>query len=150
MAVTKPFGKAVTVAAAATAMFVLVPLQSAGAEPLSLLGTWTGQRERIASTERRRTGTATLLITEQTGQTFKGATQWSTPDGPAQDDLVGAFTPEGKLIAGADAEDTYTFTLVTLDYCYAEHGDGVPHDVRAAGQAALRAALTWAWSSMSG
>ena len=59
--------------------------------------------------------------------TFKGFMQWSTPDGPMQDDLVVAFTPEGKLIAGADAGGTYSFTLVdptTLDYCYAESGDG--------------------------
>jgi hypothetical protein len=41
--------------------------------------------------------------------------------------LVGAFTPGGKLIAGADAEGNYIFSLIdanTLDYCYAEHGEG--------------------------
>jgi D-alanyl-D-alanine carboxypeptidase len=53
--------------------------------------------------------------------------QWSTPEGPLQDDLVGAFTPDGTLVAGSDAEGTYSFKLVdpaTLDYCYAEHGQG--------------------------
>jgi hypothetical protein len=47
---------------------------------------------------------------------------------PADDpDLVGPFTPDGTLVAGSDAEGTYSFQLVdpvTLDYCYAEHGQG--------------------------
>ena len=47
--------------------------------------------------------------------------------GSAQDDLVGAFTPDGTLVAGSDAEGTYSFKIVdpvTLDYCYAEYGRG--------------------------
>lgn len=41
--------------------------------------------------------------------------------------LVGAFTPDGTIITGADDEGTYSFKLVdpaTLGYCYSEHGDG--------------------------
>jgi hypothetical protein len=51
----------------------------------------------------------------------------NTQLGPLQDDLVGSFTPDGTPVAGADAEGTYTLKLgdpVTLDYCYAEHGQG--------------------------
>src|SRR5215831_20784514 len=79
------------------------------AQDFSLKGTWTGHRERIASTEGYRNGTATLVVTEEQGLTFKGTMHWSTPNGDAHDDLVGAFTPGGKLIAGADAEGTYVF-----------------------------------------
>jgi hypothetical protein len=42
---------------------------------------------RLASIEGYRDGDATLVITEQTGRTFKGAVQWSTPGGTQEDDL---------------------------------------------------------------
>jgi hypothetical protein len=108
-------------------MWALGPVATAAADQPNLLGTWSGHRERIASTEGYRNGTATLVVTEQTGWTFKGAMTWSTPQGDLSDPLVGAFTPDGTLISGADGEGTYTFALVdptTLDYCYAEHGEG--------------------------
>ena len=90
-------------------------------------GTWTGHRERVSQTEGYRNGTATLVVAEEQGLTFKGTMHWSTSAGDKHDDLVGAFTPGGKLIAGADAEGTYVFNLIdpnTLDYCYSEHGEG--------------------------
>jgi hypothetical protein len=124
---SKGFIRAVTAAAAGMSLFALGPVATAGAEQPNLIGTWTGHRERIASTEGYRNGTATLVVTEQTGWTFKGIMAWSTPEGPLQDDLVGAFTPDGTLVAGADAEGMYSFKLVdpvTLDYCYAEDGEG--------------------------
>ena len=102
-------------------------LLSASAQEFSIKGTWTGHRERVSQTEGYRNGTATLVVTEEQGLTFKGTMHWSTPEGDKHDDLVGAFTPGGKLIAGADAEGTYVFNLIdanTLDYCYAEHGEG--------------------------
>jgi hypothetical protein len=100
---------------------------AAATQDVSLLGTWTGHRERIASSEGYRNGTATMTVTEQEGMTFKATMAWSTPDGDEGDPLVGSFAPGGALMAGADDEGTYTFHLVdatTLDYCYAEHGDG--------------------------
>ncbi|MFI5016434.1 MAG: hypothetical protein ACHQHK_00665 [Dongiales bacterium] len=100
---------------------------SASAQEFSMKGTWTGHRERIAQTEGYRNETATLVVTEEQGLTFKGTMHWSTSEGDKHDDLVGAFTPGGKLIAGADAEGTYVFNLIdanTLDYCYSEHGEG--------------------------
>jgi len=104
---------------------VLISL-SAAADELSLKGTWTGHRERIAEQEGYRNGTATLVVAEQKGLTFKGTMHWSTPAGDMHDDLAGAFTPGGKLIMGSDAEGTYIFNLLdnnTLDYCYSEHGE---------------------------
>lgn len=94
---------------------------------VSLLGKWTGHRERIASTEGYRNGTATLTVSRQTGQTFQGAMEWSTPQGTRRDPLVGAFSPGGVVIAGGDGEGVYSFRLVdptTLDYCYVESGRG--------------------------
>ena len=44
-------------------------------------GTWTGHRERIAQTEGYRNGTATLVVTEEQGLTFKGTMHWSTSEG---------------------------------------------------------------------
>jgi hypothetical protein len=115
------------IAAAAASFCALAPLPMANADNPDLVGTWTGHRERIASTEGYRNGEATLTVTEQTGWTFKGALSRTTPAGDVSDPLVGAFTPDGTIISGADDEGTYTFTLVdpvTLDYCYAEHGPG--------------------------
>ncbi|HEX4571656.1 MAG TPA: hypothetical protein VH184_14590, partial [Dongiaceae bacterium] len=82
---------------------------AAAADELSMKGTWTGHRERIAEQEGYRNGTATLVVTEQQGLTFKGTMHWSTTAGDMHDDLAGAFTPGGKLMMGSDAEGTYTF-----------------------------------------
>jgi len=67
------------------------PLASSSGK-LALLGTWTGHRERISSTQGYRNGTATLRVTQQTGLTFEGTMTWSTPDGPITEPLVGAYT----------------------------------------------------------
>jgi hypothetical protein len=98
---SKRFAWLVTVGAGAVALCALGPMATASANDPNLVCSWTGHRERHM--------------------------QWSTPEGPLQDDLVGAFTPDGALVAGSDAEGTYSFKLVdsaTLDYCYAEHGQG--------------------------
>jgi hypothetical protein len=90
---------------------------------ISLVGTWTGQRERIAKVEGYRDGVATLVITEQKGRTFKGYLDRANKDGDVKEDLWGAFTPGGRLIVGSDDEGIYSFALVnanTLDYCYVE------------------------------
>jgi hypothetical protein len=117
--------RAGVIAAAAASVCALAPLPMANADNPELVGTWIGHRERIASTEGYRK--ATLTVTEQAGWTFKGSLSRATPEGDVSDPLVGAFTPDGTIISGADDEGTYTFTLVdpvTLDYCYAEHGAG--------------------------
>jgi hypothetical protein len=96
-------------------------------EKLSLVGTWTGQRERMAKVEGYRDGLATLVITEQQGRAFKGYLARANKDGDVKEELWGAFTPGGRLIVGSDEEGYYWFTLVntnTLDYCYAEAGAG--------------------------
>lgn len=96
------------------------------AEKVSLVGTWTGQRERIAKVEGLREGVATLVITEQKGRTFKGHLNRSNKDGDVKEELWGAFTPGGRLMVGSDEEGTYSFALVnanTLDYCYVESGN---------------------------
>jgi len=49
---------------------------SASAQEFSMKGTWTGHRERIAQTEGYRNGTATLVVTEEQGLTFKGTMHW--------------------------------------------------------------------------
>ena len=43
---------------------VLVATPVLGADAVSLVGTWTGQRDRIAKVEGRRGGMATLVITQ--------------------------------------------------------------------------------------
>jgi hypothetical protein len=94
-------------------------------QALSLVGTWTGQRDRIAKVEGRRGGLATLVITEQQGNTFVGRLKRSNPTGDEEEPLWGAFTPGGRLIMGSDEEGTYMFSLIdqnTLDYCYSETG----------------------------
>jgi hypothetical protein len=103
---------------------ILLPADHAiGAESLSLLGTWTGQRERLAKVEGWREGVATLVITEQKGRTFTGHLNRSNADGDVNEPLWGAFTPGGRLLVAADEEGTYSFDLIdsnTLDYCYTE------------------------------
>jgi hypothetical protein len=111
---------------------ILLPGLPAAAQPapkekLSLVGTWTGQRERMAKVEGYRDGLATLVITEQKGRAFKGHLVRANKEGDVKEELWGAFTPGGKLIVGSDEEGYYWFTLVnnnTLDYCYAEAGAG--------------------------
>jgi len=104
-------------------MALATPALSAD-EP-SLVGTWTGQRDRIAKIEGRRGGLATLVITEQQGFTFKGHLKRSNPNGDEDEPLWGAFTPGARLMMGSDDEGTYIFSLIdpnTLDYCYSETG----------------------------
>ncbi len=84
-------------------------------QDLSLVGTWTGQRERMAKDEGYRDGLATLVITEQKGRAFKGYLSRSNRDGDVKEDLWGAFTPNGHLIVGSDEEGFYWFTLVNVD-----------------------------------
>jgi hypothetical protein len=94
---------------------------------VSLVGTWTGQRERSAKIEGYRGGLATLVITEQKGRAFKGYLARANKEGEEKEELWGAMTPGGRLIAGADDEGTYSFLLInpnTLDYCYVESGKG--------------------------
>lgn len=94
-------------------------------QDLSLVGTWTGQRERMAKDEGYRDGLATLVITEQKGRAFKGYLSRTNKDGDVKEELWGAFTPNGHLMVGSDEEGFYWFTLVnvdTLDYCYSEAG----------------------------
>jgi hypothetical protein len=107
--------------AAALALTVSTP--GFGADEVSLVGTWTGQRDRIAKIEGRRGGLATLVITEQRGNTFAGRLKRSNPTGDEEEPLWGAFTPGGKLMMGSDDEGFYIFNLIdqnTLDYCYSE------------------------------
>jgi hypothetical protein len=92
---------------------------------LSLVGTWTGQRERSAKIEGYRGGLATLVITEQKGRAFKGYLSRTNKEGEEKEELWGAMTPAGRLMAGADEEGVYSFMLInrnTLDYCYVESG----------------------------
>ena len=103
----------------------LLSERALGAEVPSLIGTWTGQRDRIAKVEGRRGGLATLVITEQQGNTFAGRLKRSNPAGDENEPLWGAFTPDGQLMMGSDEEGLYIFRLVdqkTLDYCYSETG----------------------------
>ena len=100
---------------------------SAFAADPDLVGKWVGVRERIAANEDGYTkGELTLFITEQQGRTFVGHLTRTYPNKDDMDDaLWGAFTPDGNLMVGADAEGTYAFSLVdadTLDYCYTEAG----------------------------
>lgn len=104
--------------------FALASGPAAAADP-SLLGTWTGERQRLAKVEGWRDGIATLVITEQQGRTFAGHLTRSYESGAVEEGLWGAFTPDGRLMVGADEEGTYSFLLIdadTLDYCYTESG----------------------------
>jgi hypothetical protein len=104
---------------------ILVATPVLGADSVSLVGTWTGQRDRIAKVEGRRGGLATLVITEQQGNTFVGRLKRSNTTGDEDEALWGAFTPGARLMMGSDEEGTYIFDLVdqnTLDYCYSETG----------------------------
>ena len=103
----------------------LVAAPAMSADVPSLVGTWTGQRDRIAKVEGRRGGLATLVITEQQGNTFAGHLKRSNPTGDEDEPLWGAFTPDGQLMMGSDEEGFYIFRLIdenTLDYCYSESG----------------------------
>src|SRR3977135_2244742 len=103
----------------------LVSGRALAADVPLLVGTWTGQRDRIAKVEGRRGGLATLVITEQQGNTFAGHLKRSNATGDEDEQLWGAFAPGGHLIMGSDEEGTYIFSLVdqnTLDYCYSETG----------------------------
>lgn len=109
----------------AATLAILVAAPVLGADSVSLVGTWTGQRDRIAKVEGRRGGLATLVITEQQGNTFVGRLKRSNPTGDEDEALWGAFTPGARLMIGSDEEGTYIFDLVdqnTLDYCYSETG----------------------------
>ena len=102
---------------------ILVATPVFGADSVSLVGTWTGQRERIAKVDGRRGGLATLVITDQQGNTFAGRLKRANSTGDEEEPLWGAFTPGAKLMMGSDDEGFYIFSLInrnTLDYCYSE------------------------------
>jgi hypothetical protein len=108
-----------------SAIALIVVSTSALADSVSLVGTWVGQRDRIAEVEARRGALATLVITEQQGGTFAGRLKRSNPTGDEDELLWGAYTPGGRLIMGSDGVGTYIFGLIdqnTLDYCYSETG----------------------------
>ena len=110
---------------ASAILAVLVSMTVPAAAQVSLVGTWAGQRDRLAKVEGRRGGLATLVITEQQGNTFTGRLKRSNSSGDEEEPLWGAFTPDAKLMMGSDEEGTYIFTLIdpnTLDYCYSETG----------------------------
>lgn len=114
--------KCIIIGAVAVASLVSI---ARAEEPVSLVGTWSGHRERAAKAEGWRDGEATLVITEQKGLTFTGHLKRANATGDIDEPLWGAFTPGGRLIAGADEEGVYSFDLVdtnTLDYCYVEAG----------------------------
>jgi hypothetical protein len=103
----------------------LVSGRALAADVPLLVGTWTGQRDRIAKVEGSRGGLATLVITEQQGNTFAVHLKRSNATGDEDEQLWGAFSPDGQLMMGSDEEGTYIFRLVdqnTLDYCYSETG----------------------------
>ena len=107
------------------AVAALISTSVSAADSVSLVGTWVGERDRIAKVEGRRGGRATLVITEQQGNTFVGHLKRSNPTGDEDEPLWGAFAPGGKLMMGSDDEGTYIFSMVdpnTLDYCYSETG----------------------------
>ena len=107
---------------AAVTLLIATPVLG---DDVSLVGTWVGERDRIARVEGRRAGTATLVVTQQQGRTFSGHLKRSNPTGDEVEPLWGAFSPDGKLIMGSDDEGTYIFSLIdpnTLDYCYSETG----------------------------
>jgi hypothetical protein len=108
-----------------TTLAIIIATPVLGADSVSLVGTWTGQRDRIAKDEGRRGGLTTLVISEQQGNTFTGHLKRSNPSGDEEEPLWGAFTPGAKLMMGSDDEGTYLFNLInrnTLDYCYSETG----------------------------
>src|SRR6516164_3428144 len=108
-----------------TTLAILAATPVFAADSVSLVGTWTGQRDRIAKDEGRRGGLATLVITDQQGNTFAGRLKRANATGDEEEPLWGAFTPGAKLMMGSDDEGTYIFSLIdrnTLDYCYSETG----------------------------
>jgi len=68
---------------------ILVSTPIFAADSVSLVGTWVGQRDRIAKVEGRRGGLATLVITEQQGNTFVGRLKRSNPTGDEEEPLWG-------------------------------------------------------------
>lgn len=110
---------------AALALVMLAAGPAVAQQEISLVGTWSGERDRSAKVEGYRSGLATLVVTEQKGRAFKGYLNRSNADGDVKEDLWGAFTPGVRLAAGADEEGFYSFLLIdenTLDYCYTETG----------------------------
>ncbi|MFE5539633.1 hypothetical protein ACFQ78_28335 [Streptomyces sp. NPDC056519] len=122
---------AATIVAGTLAVSALMPAPTASASPdggagHSLLGTWEGERQVISSATGFFEGPVALEVTEQHDRTFKGVTQYVTSGGVrVKKTVVGAFTPERKVMAGSNDEGVYTFDLVrrdVLEYCYVEHG----------------------------
>src|SRR4051794_32205813 len=113
--------KAVVLSSAIALVLAAAPVL--GAESVSLVGTWVGQREPIAKVEGSREGLATPVITEQQSGTFSGHLKRSSSNGEEDEPLAGAYTPGVRLIMGSDEAGTYIFGLIdrnTLDYCYSE------------------------------
>src|SRR6201987_1927445 len=84
----------------------LVSGPALSADVPSLVGTWTGQRDRIAKVEGRRGGLAPLVITQQQSDTCLGHSKRPNPNGHEDEQLWGAFAPDCQLRRGSDEEGT--------------------------------------------
>jgi hypothetical protein len=110
-------------ALAVTALLLLGANSVSQAEELSLVGTWSGERERIGRDNGYGAGLTTLVISDQKGRTFTGHLTRSYETGEVREPFWGAFSPGGRMIVAGDEEGHFAFDLVdkdTLDYCYSE------------------------------
>ena len=100
--------KAVVLSSATALVLAATPVL--GAELVSLVGTWVGQRDRIAQVEGSRDGLATLVITEQQGGTFSGHLKRPNPSGEEDEPLAGAYTPRRPADHGFGRGQEPTFS----------------------------------------
>ncbi len=97
------------------ALAVVIATPVLGAD-ISLVGTWTGQRDRVPRSKDDAADLRPLVITEQQGNTFTGRLKRSNASGDVDEALWGAFTPGGKLMMGSDEEGTYIFSLINPEH----------------------------------
>ena len=94
-------------------------------DTVNLVGTWKGPRERVHVTQPTYSDTATIVITEQKGMTFRGEAKWTSPTGEHSEPFVGAFPISGKIGAGSSKDGQIVYELInptTLNSCYTETG----------------------------
>jgi hypothetical protein len=101
---------------------ILVTVPAVAQDLPDLKGKWVGKEQGISIVRGYQSSDATIEITEQQGNSFRG---FITYRGSKRSDFIGTIAPDGKMVVTAGDDGYQIATLqspTTLDTCYIDDG----------------------------